>query len=103
MKATINALDTEGKPQKVQVETTTPKLKTNTKEGVYVLEDLMKFAETGELSEDMKTSSPALLKMTQKAAVNLLVDALAANSEYVTEVVATKEKKAKDEKPPKED
>ena len=83
---------------KVQVETTTPKLKTNTKNGVYVLEDLMVFAETDKLSEDMKASSPALLKMTQKDAVSLLVDALAANSEYVTEVVETKEKKGKKEK-----
>ena len=66
MKATIKAFDTEGKPQTVQVQTDMPKLKTLTKNGVYLLEDLMEFAEKGKISKEMETSSPALLKMTQK-------------------------------------
>lgn len=94
MKATIIAQNTEGKEVKVKVSTEFPKLKTATKNGAYVMEDLMKYAETGEVTEEMKENSPALVTMKQKEAVSILTDALAKDSVYVTEVVEKKEPKA---------
>lgn len=96
VKATIQAQNTQGKSEKITVETAFPKLKTVTKGGgYYVLEDLMKFAETGKLTEGMKANSPALVTMKQEEAVSILTDALAADSIYVKEVVAADEKSSK--------
>lgn len=94
MKATILAQNTEGKEVKVGIETEFPKLKTATKKGVYAMEDLMKYAETGTATEEMKVNSPALVTMKQKEAVAIITDALAKDSVYVTEVVEKKEPKA---------
>ena len=94
MKATILAQNTEGKDVKVKIETAVPKMKTATQNGVYAMEDLMKYAETGELTDEMKENSPALVAMKQKEAVAILTDALAKDSVYVTEVVEKKEPKA---------
>lgn len=97
MKATIKAQDTNGKEQKVQVETAFPKMKTATAKGVYVMEDLMKYAENGVLTDDMKKRSPALTKMKQAEAVSIVVDALAADSEYIKEAPAKAVKGIKEE------
>ncbi len=97
MKATIKAQDTNGKEQKVQIETDFPKMKTTTTKGVYVMEDLLQYAETGKLTDEMNKRSPALTTMKQAEAVSIVVDALAADSEYIKEVSAKTSKAAKEE------
>lgn len=101
MKATIIAQNTEGKEVKVNVSTEFADLKTATKAGVYVMKDLLEYAETGKLTDEMKERSPALVSIKQKDAVSIITDALSKDSVYVTEVV--EEKKPKAAKEGKED